>query len=72
MVQAEEEKEKNKQGNRADHWNSLAPFASRVSAAGIAGVAGVSGVLALSVQENMSSLFSLQSYNLKKMIATVT
>ena len=61
LVDAEEEKEKNKQGNRADHWNSLAaPFASRVSAAGVAGVAGVSGALALSVQENMSSLFSPQ------------
>jgi hypothetical protein len=59
LLQAEEEKEKNKQGNRADDWNSLAPFASRVSAAGITGVAGVSGVLVLSVQKNMSSLFSL-------------
>jgi hypothetical protein len=26
LVQAEEEKEKNKQGNRAYHWNSLAVF----------------------------------------------
>ncbi len=72
LVQTEEEKKKNKQGNRADHWNSLAPFASRVSADGIVGVAWVYGALVLSVQENTSSLFSPQSYNLKKMIATVT